>query len=130
MTEKEYFKIFLASVDVKNKNVLEIGGAVPPEWISNTGVSSWTSIDITENRFKGLQPGDALPEWYKPVKMDAADMTFAESTFDIVYSTNCFEHVWDLTSVLDHTYRVLKPQGILFSIFSFFWSFFFSSLGI
>ncbi len=122
MNEQDYFDIFRSAIKVRNKRVLEIGGAVPPETIATAGVASWTSIDITENRFQGLERPQGLPDWYRPIVMDAASMTFADDTFDLVYTTNCFEHVWNLSSVLNEVYRVLKPQGVLFTVFSPIWS--------
>jgi SAM-dependent methyltransferase len=54
--------------------------------------------------------------------MDATELSFPDSSFDLIYSTNCFEHIGDLGSAFHHIYRVLRPKGILFTVFAPIWS--------
>jgi SAM-dependent methyltransferase len=46
------------------------------------------------------------------VRMDATRCGFAAATFDVVYSTACFEHLPDVAATLSEIDRVLKPEGM------------------
>lgn len=117
-----YFDIFCEAVNIAGKKILEIGGAVDPEKIGKFRPNSWTSIDINARRFDECLGGRKLPVWYNAIVADATDMQFSSESFDIVYTTDCFEHVSDLDTVLQESYRVLKPGGMLFSKFAPIWS--------
>lgn len=45
------------------------------------------------------------------VKMDAHDIPFDESTFEIVFCNHVLEHVADDRKVMSEIYRVMKPGG-------------------
>jgi SAM-dependent methyltransferase len=47
------------------------------------------------------------------LQMDAATMSFPDSTFDLVYSFSVFEHLPDPVAVLGESIRVLRPGGML-----------------
>ncbi|HEX3356475.1 MAG TPA: class I SAM-dependent methyltransferase [Tepidisphaeraceae bacterium] len=51
----------------------------------------------------------------KIMQMDAARMSFADATFDFVYSFNVFEHIPDPAAVLRDVRRVLKPGGVVYT---------------
>lgn len=46
------------------------------------------------------------------VRMDAANSGFAAGSFDLVYSSACFEHLPDVDGTMVEIGRVLKPGGI------------------
>jgi SAM-dependent methyltransferase len=48
------------------------------------------------------------------LQMDASNLTFANDTFDVVYSYSVFEHLPDPASVLREVVRVLRPGGMLY----------------
>lgn len=48
---------------------------------------------------------------YERRQMDAGEMTFADASFDFVYSVDVFEHLPEPARVLDETIRVLRPGG-------------------
>jgi len=122
MNQQDYFSILKASLPLRGKHVLEIGGAAPPSLIASGRVGSWTAIDISPQRFTESHGKEEIPHWYNALLMDATSMTFPNASFDIVYSTNCFEHILDIPSALRDIYRVLKPGGVLYSIFAPIWS--------
>jgi ubiquinone/menaquinone biosynthesis C-methylase UbiE len=45
------------------------------------------------------------------LQMDAAEMTFPDAQFDLVYTFSVFEHLPDPVKVLEQVRRVLKPNG-------------------
>jgi ubiquinone/menaquinone biosynthesis C-methylase UbiE len=122
MNQLDYFTICKKTIGLCNKEILEIGGAIPISYVSKASPLSWTSIDINERRFDDLDKEEANKCCYKSILMDATKMDFPDNSFDVVFSGNCFEHIENLTQALDEIYRVLKPNGILFTIFSPIWS--------
>jgi ubiquinone/menaquinone biosynthesis C-methylase UbiE len=122
MNQRDYYAIMQAAVDLRGKHVLELGGAVPPDLIARAEVGTWTSIDVSPNRFSESLGKRTLPDWYRTHLMSAARMNFADASFDITYSTNCFEHIDDIPAAFAHIHRILKPGGLLFTIFSPIWT--------
>lgn len=45
--------------------------------------------------------------------MNAEDLTYLDSSFDLVLADNVFEHVIDPFAVLKGCYRILRPVGVL-----------------
>ena len=45
------------------------------------------------------------------------DLPFPDSYFDLIFNNQVFEHVHDLDTVLSEIRRVLKPSGVLLSLF-------------
>ncbi|MBA2707458.1 MAG: methyltransferase domain-containing protein [Gemmatimonadaceae bacterium] len=54
--------------------------------------------------------------------VDARSLPFPESSFDMAVSLSVFEHVFDLSAVLEKCHRVLKPGGVLYPEFGPIWS--------
>ena len=46
------------------------------------------------------------------LQMNAEKMTFADATFDFIFSCSTFEHLADPGAVIDEVNRVLKPGGV------------------
>jgi SAM-dependent methyltransferase len=67
-----------------------------------------TAIDLTDVRFKGCCDFHS---------MDAAAMRFDDSTFDVAYSFDAFEHFANPQAVLSEAHRVLKRGGLLYASF-------------
>lgn len=51
------------------------------------------------------------------MQMDAANMTFADESFDAVFSFAVFQHLQDPGAVVDEMRRVLKPGGVFYADF-------------
>ena len=45
-------------------------------------------------------------------RMDAARSGFADASFDVIYSSACFEHLPDVAGVVAEMDRLLKPGGL------------------
>jgi SAM-dependent methyltransferase len=116
--QADYFNVFKASVSLSGKDVLEVGGSVPPAEMGVEPCKSWKSINISSR----YGSGEVLPRWYEERIMSVTKMDFPDNSFDAVFSSNCFEHVDDIRKAFSEIYRVLKPGGIFFTIFGPIWS--------
>ena len=121
MIEEKYLTIANAAVGLKKMAVLEVGGCVPPELLNYFSPKSWNSIDINTKRVENVKNA-LVPFAHHAEIMDARKMDFPDDTFDRIYSINCFEHINGMDSALSEMYRVLKPGGLLFTIFGPIWS--------
>jgi ubiquinone/menaquinone biosynthesis C-methylase UbiE len=103
----EKFQLFFAGHRVKDAKILEIGaGATNAQnWFKDIGLFDYTGID---NGSEYMQPGIT--------KMDAHNLTFEDNTFDIVYMSHTAEHFENPVRAFSEIRRVLKPNGILFSV--------------
>lgn len=89
-----------------NKKVLEVGGVTPPDVAQKLGTISWFCVDP-------CRASDSInTENYKHYKKCIADFTEDEG-FDLIFSTNCFEHITNLEVSLKRMYELLKPGGCL-----------------
>lgn len=121
--DRKYLTLADGATGLKNKEVLEVGGCVAAEEIAPFSPKSWTSIDINNKRVQAVtSAADSAPFTHSACLMDACNMDLADNTFDRVYSVNCFEHINGLKSALSEMYRVLKPGGLLFTVFGPIWS--------
>lgn len=122
MTDERRHVAFCNSViGISGKDILEIGGCVSPSVVGEFGPKSWTAIDINPRRFSA-QDTEAQAIAFEAIEMSATSMKFEDATFDAVFSINCFEHIDDLETALSEMYRVLRPGGLLFTIFGPIWS--------
>ncbi len=48
------------------------------------------------------------------IQMDAAQMTFPENRFDLIYTFSVFEHLPDPVAVIEQAKRVLRPGGVAY----------------
>ncbi|OGH96875.1 MAG: hypothetical protein A2104_07300 [Candidatus Melainabacteria bacterium GWF2_32_7] len=99
----------------KDKNVLEVGGALPKGYIDELNVKSWTCIDISN--YSPIKDDN-----YEVIIGDISEYNFGDNVFDTVIATNSFEHINNLEKAMDNIYRILKPKGFLSSLFGPIWS--------
>lgn len=55
------------------------------------------------------------------VYYDGKTLPFADESFDSIFSSEVFEHVFNLSQILDELYRVLKPGGNVLITVPFVW---------
>ena len=120
--DRKYLMLADGAVGLKNKEVLEVGGCVAAKEIESFSPKSWTSIDINNKRVEAVTSGPAASFKHSAHLMNACNLEFADNSFDRAYSVNCFEHINGLEDAFSEMYRVLKPGGLLFTVFGPIWS--------
>lgn len=116
----DFYNASLADLDLREKRVLEVG----------CGHAQLMKMVLDGHRQVDQIVGINFPDI--PVRspsakgrvcvMDAAEMSFEDSSFDYVYSLATFEHVHDFPKTLSEIYRVLKPGGELIAKWSPLWN--------
>lgn len=118
--ELKYLEFGNSLVGFSGKDVLEVGGCVTPDLIAPFVPKSWTSIDINPRRFEGKE--NSPKEFFSHKQMSVTNLKFPDNSFDRIFSVNCFEHVDDMEKAFSEMHRVLRPGGMLFTIFGPIWS--------
>ncbi|TDT39471.1 ubiquinone/menaquinone biosynthesis C-methylase UbiE [Halospina denitrificans] len=119
--EKKYMDFAKSLVGLRHQDVLEVGGCISPEVITDYEPRSWTSIDVNPKRFEGKTTFNGNFT-FTAENMSVTDIKHPDNSFDRIFSVNCFEHVDDLKKGMDEMFRVLRPGGKLFTIFGPIWS--------
>jgi SAM-dependent methyltransferase len=128
-----------------NKDVLEVGGSLPEEFVLRyLKVKSWTAVE-TPSYEEGLQETGGIthkgtiledansqieigfnstpPRGYRFFLANIEDLPIEfYGRFDLIFSIAAFEHIQKLPQALDKMYSALKRGGLLFSLFSPIWS--------
>ncbi len=124
-------KQFLSEYDVRGKDILEVGGAMPSEIVIDfLQANSWTCTEdpmydqvlgtVANQQTLG---GRKSRTSYTTILRNIEDFdTSLNEKFDCIFSIACFEHVAKLPQALNKMWNVLKPGGKLFSMFSPIWS--------
>jgi len=134
------------SVSFAEKDVLEVGGSLPPEFVFDIlRAKTWTAIETPDYEDSLAEAGgithkgtllhtktEVIPTRgfgrpfaarYNFLLANIEDLPQQhEQQYDLVFSIATFEHVQKMPDALDRMYRALKPGGKLFSMFSPIWS--------
>ena len=99
-------------IDVKNKSILDIGtgtGRLIFEFAQEA--AELTGIDISSKMIEIAKGKNTNPSKCKFLLMDARNLEFNTSHFDIVFSFGSFEFVENLIPYLEQVNKVLKSNG-------------------
>lgn len=99
----------------EGKDVLEVGGAIPESITKKLGVKSWTCID----KWVGLNVHNTN---YQIKDADITTVELPEKSFDLIISTNAFEHINNLDAGLKRMKSFLRPRGYISALFGPIWS--------
>ncbi|WP_372825247.1 methyltransferase domain-containing protein [Polaromonas sp.] len=109
----------LAVGGFEGKRVLEVGseatGALLRDICAKYGAAEAIGVNPLF-RAQTIGPRSRLEQ------VDARDMEFADSSFDVVVSVSAFEHIHRLDEVVAECHRVLRPGGVMYSHFGPIWS--------
>lgn len=132
-------------VGFENKDVLEVGGSLPPDFVFDyLGVKSWTGIE-TPDYEKSLEETGGITHTGTIIKdiKNISNCKFNNqpegkynfyleniedlpeeyyNQYDLIFSIATFEHIHKLPLALDKMFLALKPGGKLFSMFAPIWS--------
>lgn len=102
----------------------------PTEHVGAVHLELGTFTTFPESRVDELVDGDGLSEFirldfdrhYRPdVVADVTQLPFGNATVDRVASNSLFEHVSRPHAILEETFRVLKPGGVMVVVMPFVW---------
>ena len=141
----QYAYICQNLIGFQNKNVLEVGGSLPEQFVFDyLECSSWSAVETPEyeealSEVGGLshqgttlyndnytfQRGfqEYLPSNYT-LYLDNIENLPSEfyEKYDLIFSIAAFEHIHKFPQALEKMFFALKPGGQLFSMFSPIWS--------
>lgn len=130
------------SIGLRGHNILELGGALPAQWVfEHIGASTWTAIE--NEVYEQLIPGGnqyphtfesrmdkSLYSYHAKGIQDYIDQSNAKFTladkkteklFDRVYSVAAFEHIDNLAAALDACSQICQSGALLYSYFTPVW---------
>lgn len=104
-----------------HKEVLDLGcftGGRSVAWFQRYNLKSIAGIDVSPPYIKAAMnfaKAMAIKAHFETAT--AENQPFKNDTFDAILSYDVFEHVQEVSAVLNECYRVLKPGGRLFLVF-------------
>jgi ubiquinone/menaquinone biosynthesis C-methylase UbiE len=102
------FSVLLKSVQIKEKEVLEVGSGTGrfSQRIVELG-GQLTIVDIGKNLVEAVSSRLGC----RGVAADACQLPFEDNSFDLVISSECIEHTLDPCKAIRQMCRVCKPGG-------------------
>ena len=140
-----YAKTCQDLVSFADKDVLEVGGSLPPEFVFDyLGVKTWTGVETPDYEKSLAEIGGLTHQGTIIRNIDQiSDLSFKHKQnqrynfyldnienlpetyycqYDLIFSIATFEHIHKLPQALDKMFFALKPGGKLFTIFCPIWS--------
>lgn len=113
----EFWRRIGRDVDVSHARILELGcgfGALSVD-LARSGAAEVVGLDLDPDRISFAQRHVAasFPALDRKVHFLCQDIAeiAGDETFDFVVSKDTFEHLPDLTTIVGHIHRLLKPGG-------------------
>ena len=117
-----YFRTDLKRI-LEGKDVLEVGsnhGGAALAHYQLYNLKSIVGIDTSESQIEISRlffKSKGVNSNFDFVKCYAEDLPFPSNSFDVIISFDVFEHVSDLSAVMNECFRVLRQKGKLLLIF-------------
>lgn len=93
----------------EGKRVLEVGGGTPADITRALNVKSWTCVDPAFSC-------DLREENYEQVPESILNYNEGKK-FDLIFSTNAFEHIIGLDKAFENMYNLLEAGGLLSALY-------------
>ncbi|MCP3875272.1 MAG: class I SAM-dependent methyltransferase [Desulfobacteraceae bacterium] len=128
-TDNSFIESFFTKKDLKkfaqDSIMLDIGcylGGKTVRWLEQYGGHEIYGIDI-DPRFINVATSFAKHRSAHAhfSVSHAESLDFPDESFDLIFSENTLEHVWDIKKVLGECKRVLKKNGRMIVVFPSFW---------
>src|SRR5262245_17000532 len=113
--ESKVFNNFRQIFELCGRSVLEIGGRMSLHLLTEAGVGQWWSLDPRNQQIHPQGPLHTMQG-----KCEAIPLP--DSSVDLIFSCNAFQHVGNLDAGLAEMARVLKSGSYLYANFSPVWS--------
>jgi SAM-dependent methyltransferase len=94
--------------------LLDFGSGRKP-WKSLFQVKEYIGVDIAES---GHDHHDSQVDFY----YDGHTIPFENNSFDSIFASDVFEHLFNLDEILNELHRVLKPKGQMLVTIPFAWN--------
>lgn len=115
LEECSVFSVFASYFFLREAEVLEIGGAVPPALVLNEGVRQWIAVDP-------LLQAETVGKNYRKIPQAVTGLTLPPNSVDLVFSCNAMHHLLSLREVFAKIFFLLKPGGSAYLHFGPIWS--------
>lgn len=102
------------TIGFTGREVLEVGGAIPPETALALRPARWVA------GYPGAEPLSFAS--YERRDLDARSLAFPDASFDVIFSSCAFEHINDFDRAVAEMRRVLRPGGAIVTHFAPIWS--------
>ncbi|MEO6980664.1 MAG: class I SAM-dependent methyltransferase [Mucilaginibacter sp.] len=105
------FSELLHTIDIKNKNVADIGCGTGRHWpkIFNEGIADLTGFDVSPGMLGKLR--QKFPSTQNYVIADNHFSKIADNTYDVILSTLTVAHIENMDEALTSWSRILKDKG-------------------
>lgn len=111
---KELYKAIERQAPLFKGKLVDLGCGTKPYAQEFVNVSEYIGMDIEHS-------GNGDTKSYIDVFYDGKTFPFASNSVDGVFSSETFEHIFNLEEIIPEIQRVLKPDGLLLATCPFFW---------
>lgn len=120
---QKYLSYAQATVGLRGKTVLEVGGSTPPGFLQEYGVKAWDCVNLNSQAVADFnrQRDELKLANFTAIAFDATKFQ-PQKQYDVVYSINAFEHIRPLPGAFEVIQAALRPGGRVFTLFGPIWS--------
>lgn len=111
---KELYKAIESQAPKFTGKLVDLGCGTKPYAHEFVNVSEYIGLDIE-------QSGNGDTKSYIDVFYDGSTFPFESNSVDGIFSSETFEHIFNLEEIIPEIHRVLKPDGLLLATCPFFW---------
>lgn len=113
-TRKELYKSISRFAPQLKGGIVDLGCGTKPYQHLFTQATSYTGLDIETSGNHDIK--SEIDVYY-----DGKTFPFADNTIDNIFSSETFEHIFNLEEIIKEIHRVLKKDGLLLATCPFLW---------